>query len=622
MTTYSEVVDAFDRAEIYATQHTASLTAFTNALQANLYQAPTYSFSWNSLAAPALPAMPAAPTMPTIDFQMPTGEPGQFTEAAPSFGISSFTEVAPTLNLPTAPTLSYGATPSIPTVAAVSVPNAPTVTMPDLPTYLTLTPVTFGGVDLREDWLLKLETMPELQIVQPTPFSYALGPKYASGLLTDLQAKIQARLAGGTGLPSAVEQAIWDRARARETSVAQANVDEVMRAGDALGYQLPAGALAAQLRSAQQDYYDKLSGLSRDVAIKQAELEQENLKQTIDEGMRLESTLIDYSVKIEQLSFDIARAYADNAVQLYNASLDEFKTLLAGYESYASVYKTIIDSQLAKVEVFKAQLAGEQAKADVNKSLVEQYKASIEAGMAQVEIYRAQVGAAQTLVQLEQTKIGAAGEQIRAYVAQINGETAKLEAYKTAVQAESVKVDVYKTKADVYSAKASAEAEYSRALISRYTALAQSHGAQWEAYRAKVQTESARIEALGKQSGAMLDAYTATTASVKAQGEMQSTLFEAQIKQYEASQQATLAAQRLNHDSFLQANNAKLDAAKVGAQVYAQLTASAYSMVNASASISDSNSLSNSTSRGLSISYSYGGDVNADVTPRTDPMHT
>lgn len=602
-----QVDAAFNKATTYANQHSSQLSSFLSSLNTSIYQAPTFSLTWSSIAAPSMPSMPAAPAMPTINFTMPGGEPGAFTESMPSFSISTFSEAAPTLNIPTAPTLSYGAAPSIPAIGDVSVPDAPDVTMPALPTYLTLSPVAFGGVDLHEDWLTKLETMPTLEIVQPTPFSYALGPKYASDLLADLKAKLEARLAGGTGLDPAVEQAIWDRARSRETSIAQANVDEVMRAGDALGYQLPSGALAAQLRAAQQDYFDKLSGLSRDVAIKQAELEQANLKDTIESGMRMEGMLIDYSVKIEQLSFEVAKAYADNAVQLYNASLDEFKTLLAGYESYASVYKTIIDSQLAKVEVFKAQLAGEQAKADVNRSLVEQYKASVEAGMAQVEIYRAQVGAAQTLVQLEQAKIGAAGEQIRAYVAQVNAETAKLEAYKTTVQAESVKADIYKVKADVFASRTAAEAEYSRALISRYSAIAQAKQSEWGAYQAKVQAESARIEALGKQSSSLLDGYRAATAAIESQGALQARVWESQIKQYEAQQQAVIATARLNHDSIIQTNNAKLDAAKVGAQVYAQLTASAYSMINASASISGSGN--------TSVNYSYGGDVNADVTP-------
>ena len=52
---------------------------------------------------------------------------------------------------------------------------------------------------------------------------------------------------------------------------------------------------------------------------------------------------------------------------------------------------------------------------------------------------------------------------------------------------------------------------------------------------------------------------------------------------------------------------ARRDAAKAGTQVYAQLVASSYGMVNASAGISGSAS--------MSVGYSYGGDVSGAVSP-------
>ena len=122
-----------------------------------------------------------------------------------------------------------------------------------------------------------------------------------------------------------------------------------------------------------------------------------------------------------------------------------------------------------------------------------------------------------------------------------------------------------------------------------------------------MQAESARIDALGKQSSSLLDGYRAATSAIEAQSSLQARVWESQIKQYESQQRTAIAAAQLNHDSVIQANNAKLDAAKVGAQVYAQLTASAYSMINASASVSAGGS--------TSVSYSYGGDVSGTVTP-------
>lgn len=606
---YTEVSQAFERAYDYAELSRTAMSSFTAALNSSIYSPPTISMSWSTIAAPSLPSMPAAPSMPTINFVVPTGQPTDLVLSMPGVEIDDFNDVAPSLSIPDAPVLSYGTVPSVPSPEAVSVPVAPVVSFPDVPSYLSLSAVAFSGIDLHDDWLARLENIPDLVLASPTPFSYARGAEYASALLSGLKATLEARLNGGTGLSPAVEQAIWDRARSREARAALANEAEITRAAEALGYELPSGVLVAQLAEARKNYYDKLSELSRDVALKQADLEQSNLKDTIAAGMQLEGQLIDYSLRLEQLSFETAKTYAENAIQSHNAAVEQYRALLSAYETYARNYDTIIKAELAKVEVYKAQLQGEQTKADINNALVQQYKAQIDAGMSQVEIYRAQVGAAQTLVQLEQTKISAAGEQVRAYVAQVNAETAKVEAFKAQVQAQSTLVEMYKTKAQAFSAKVGAQAERAKAELGRYNALVQAKTAEWEGYKAKVQTEGERIKALGIQSGALLDGFKAEAAVIETEAKMYTMQWETQIKDYEASQQLMLQTAKINADVAMQTNNARLDAAKVGAQVYSQLTSSAYGMINASASISGSAS--------NSVSYSYGGDVAGEVSPKT-----
>jgi hypothetical protein len=66
--------------------------------------------------------------------------------------------------------------------------------------------------------------------------------------------------------------------------------------------------LAGQLADARREYHDKLSGLSRDIAIKQAELEQANVKDAITQGLALEGQLMDQAMQLDRLSFDAAKA--------------------------------------------------------------------------------------------------------------------------------------------------------------------------------------------------------------------------------------------------------------------------------------------------------------------------
>lgn len=612
-----QVNSVFTSAQGYATAAQNQLNSFASALREGLFTPPTLTTNWVSLPAPPLPAMPTAPTMQTITFTAPSA-PSELSVSLPNINIPQFSVADPGINIPAAPSISIGPAPQIPDIAAVPVPAAPAIPSLPPPSQLALSTVAVPQLDMRESWVQRLSDIPELEMLEPTPYTYARGPKYASELLDNIQQIIHRRLQGGSGLDPAVEQAIWGRARDRETQIALGNEADIARQAEALGYSLPPGVLTAQLTAARQTYYDKLSGLSRDVAIKQAELEQQNLKDAITSGMQLEAQLIDYSYKIEQLAFEDAKTYAENAIQVYNTRLDQFRAVLSGYETYASVYKALIDGEMSKVEVYKAQLEAENTKAVINRTAVEAYKAQVEAGMAQIEIYRAQVGAAQTLVQLEQAKIGAAGEQIRAYVAQVNAETAKMEIYKTQVVAETSKADVFRARTQAFSAQVEAEAERARAHTSHFVALQQAKAGEWDGYRARMAAEGERVKALATQSSAQLDGFRAQSAAVVAQAEIHTKQWEANIKQYEAQQSFALQASSINTSNVIATRSSRLDAAKAGAQVYAQLVASAYGMMNASASIAHSSSNNDSVNRAMSVSYSYSNDTTDTVRPVTN----
>lgn len=592
----------FTYAEGVATGHAASAADIAAALASSVAAPPSINASFAMPQQPTLPPLPATPSLSPITFNMPSA-PGGVSEAAPSFSVSTFDEVAPTITLPNAPAVNYGTAPAVPAVGAVAIPDAPEVVAPSAPAYLAVSTHSLDTIDLHEDWLTRLEQIPTLDLLSPTPYSYTPSPKYASALLDALKDKINQRLQGGTGLPPAIEQAIWDRARDRETAIAQANVDEIQRQSEALGFRLPAGVTIAQTRQAQQSYYDKLSELSRDISIKQADLEQANLKHAIEEGLKLESQLLDYAMKLEQIGFESAKFGAENAVQAYNAVVDAYKASLSGYQTYAQAYETVIKAELSRIEIFKGKLAGEETKANINRTLVEQYKAAIEAGMAQVKVYEAQVGGAKALIELEATKLGAAGEQIKAYVAQVNAETAKVEAYKASVQGEATKVEIYKAKAQAFASVSATQAEHSRALIARYEGIYRAQASRYDGYRAQVEAESARIQAIAHQNSQAVEMYKTTATYNTAMVQNLNSQWGAAIKGAEAASSIALSAAKANADAHIAHSAARLDASKVGAQVAAQLAASAMSMVHASVSVSDSASVSGNDTYNHSWTY-------------------
>lgn len=587
------VSDAYARSVALSARVEQNLASFSNALNVTLAAPPTINYSWHTPAAPSLPQLPDAPNTPHLELGNLPMAPEPLAEQLPAI---VFDEI-PVGNLPelshaAPPTLNFGTVPSIPEVQQISVPDAPTVTLPELPQFLSLNTPTFGGVNLREDLVERLNEAPELVMLQPEPLKYVRGPQYQSQLLDGLKALLVQRLAGGTGLPADVEQAIWGRARDRELSASLAEEADVTRKSETLGFALPPGVLADQLRAIRLDRLGKLSGLSRDVAIKQAELEVENLRQTMAAGMQLEDQLMQHWHRSESLAFEAAKATAENAIALHNAHLENFKALSMQYSNLLQAYKTIIEAETVKVEIYKAQLQAEESKAQINTALVQQYKAQVEASMAQVELYRAQLGGAQTLMQLEQAKIQAASERVRAFTATMSAEISKIEGYKAQISADTNKVEAFKALMQALAAKTGAQAEMAKAQASRFTALAQAKTGEWDGYRARIQGLTATAEMTAKQFALQNDAYSTNLRGVVAQAEMVNTQWQAGLQQYAAAQSLALQTARSNNDAIAANNQLRSDQAKVGAQVYSQLISSAYNIVNTSASMSASGSYS------------------------------
>ncbi|WP_103018169.1 hypothetical protein [Alicycliphilus denitrificans] len=580
------VEDKYARSVGLAETASREVADFQRALNDSIYQPPQISVQWQTMAAPSLPAIPNMPALPGIDFTEPGGQPGGLTATMRDVAIDDLNIQMPTLDFGQAPVLTIGQAPALPEVRDVAIPDAPDIMLPDAPQFLALQTHSFGGVNLHEEWLDKLDDIPELSILQPTPFQYSPGARYASQLLDNLKATLNARIQGGSGIVPAVEQQIWDRARDRETQIALAREQEVLRGAEALGFPLPSGVLAGQLADARREYHDKLSGLSRDIAIKQAELEQQNMRDSIQAALQLESTLLEDCYKLEMLAFEAAKTAADNAIAAHNAALEHFKALLAGYQAYAAAYDTVVKSELSKVEVFKALLSAEETKANINKSLVDRYKAEIEGSMAAVEIYKARVGAAQTLVELERARIQAGGEQVRAFVATVSAETAKAEMYKTRVSAEAAKVEAVGAVARAYGSKVGAQAEKARVEVAKFQALVSAKGLEWDGWKARLQAAVSRMDAAARTSSIVVDGYRLGAHAAEAQAQSVMRQWEASIKQYEAGKELNFRVASANAQAVMHANDARMEAAKVMLATGMQKVASSWSAVSASASIS------------------------------------
>jgi len=168
---------------------------------------------------------------------------------------------------------------------------------------------------------------------------------------------------GGTGLNPAVEAQIWERDRSRLLRDAVRATDEAVAMWAARGYPLPPGALVGQVSRIDQDARDKIAQASRDVAIKQAEIELENIRFAIDKAIQLRTAAIsaagDYIRTLAlgpQLGVQLAGSVIDAKAKLANVLTSFYQAKVSALELPVRV--AIADAN-ADVEVRKSNLAAQ-----------------------------------------------------------------------------------------------------------------------------------------------------------------------------------------------------------------------------------------------------------------------
>ncbi len=149
---------------------------------------------------------------------------------------------------------------------------------------------------------------------------------------------------GGTGIAAAVEAQIWERDRSRILTDAARATSEVVSSWAAKGYPLPPGALVGQVADIDQDARNKNAAASRDVAIKQAEIEIENVKFAVDKAIQLRSAAIaaagDYIRTLAlgpQLGVQLSSAMIDAKAKLANVLTSFFQAKINALELPARV---------------------------------------------------------------------------------------------------------------------------------------------------------------------------------------------------------------------------------------------------------------------------------------------
>lgn len=548
-----------------------------------------------------LPAVPAAPTLAPVTTIDPGVAP-QFTATPAPIDLSFAPPVPLVASPPTAPTLPL-----------VTVPSAPTVVLPDVPSLVGITvPVTP---------LLNLPTFTAVQPGSPLApdYIFAFGEQaYTSQLLTDLRAQLDTWVNGiSTGLAPAVEQAIWDRARAREVTSSQRKITESIRAFAARGFTKPPGALNLDIQQALQDSQDAISTQSRDVMVKQADLEQSNRRFAFETAWKVEEQLITYQNQISQRAFETAKFAQQVGIDIFREVVARYSADIQAYATNVEVYKAALQAELTKLDVYKAQLDGQRLIGELNQQAVEIYKARVDAARAVIDIFRAQVDAANASAQVNKTQIDGFAAQVGAYAETVRAKAAEYDAYATRVKAEVSKIDVFSAQANAYNSqvqgfKATVDALVAQKDIDikvKQELPLEVFKSLTDIYRVQVGAEVDRVGALTKEHEVAGQVYSAEVQGESARVNSQVAVYKANTDVSVATGNLRIEAAKTNVQLITQQVSLLIEAIKGGAQVAAQIAAAALSSVNLSGQIGDH------TTYGVGYNTSNSSSISAsDVT--------
>lgn len=542
----------------------------------------------NMDTSPTRPSSPQQRSFGSITTPVAREAPALADASVDDVTIPEFVPSIDSLVIPDAPAVTVFSKPEVPVPDSITLPTAPTENIPELSGLVALDIPTY-----------RFPTLPVFDSVAPTftasPVSAVMSwaePTYAPTIIDDSVSAIQRIFAGGTGLPPAVERALFERMGDREDVLVAKAVSEAMDDFSSRGFQNPPGMLASRIDAIRQEAMLKKQGAHRDLTIKFAEWEIENFRLAIQQGIAAEGVYANIWLNGVQRTFEAQKFQIEASIQVYNAQVSLFNAQMFGYQTAANVYKTKLDGALAELEGYKAQIEGERAKADINKVLVDAYEAKVRAILGTVEIYKAKMEGAKVQSDIARQKIEIYRAQVEAYATEVNADKLRFDAYKSRIDGESAKAGILEAESRAYAArvegtKAGVEAQKARAevVIENNKAAIQAFVAQVESDKARMQYELSAIQSAVAGFEADVRRFSAEAGQNAEYARVDIAEFETNTRTQIAYYQAAVQQYTLRTEQMLREASLTLESMKSVAQVAATLAAGAMAGINAGATL-------------------------------------
>ena len=522
---------------------------------------------------------------------------------------------SPLLAIPEAPALVYPDKPQRPDIDTdITFPDAPSSALPELR--------ALHEIKLPDDPVIEL---PDFSALPPQPDFSVPGevtlewkePEYKSELYDELVAKVREWLQGGTGLPPYIEDALFNRTRARDHAETKRVVQEAFDTWSSRGFTMPPGMLVAAVDAAKEEGRFKAAETNREILIEAAKWEIENIRFAVQQGIALEELSINLFQNMVQRLFEAAKFHAQSRIDLLNIHVAVFNAKAQAYGMVVEAFKARLQLAMSKLEVWKGRLEGLGLVSQLNNQYLEEFKARVGAVGQAVEIFKAMMEGARIRTEVQRGQIEMYRTDVQAYGEELGAEKVKFDAFKSRVDGELAKSNIHEANARAYAAtiqgltaevdakaKAAAiAADAARIMLAAYEAEITGVDTHNKAMITKLQAEADVLKTF-------IAAWEAKSRSNIAEAEVQSKWIDMGIRSHLAIAETRIKRYEVQQSKAVQEAQVALSAASAMGQYSAQLAAGAMSAVNIGASVSSGASVNDTRTKSetttTSHNYNYG----------------
>jgi hypothetical protein len=561
---------------------------------------------------------PASPNLSPLDDgsgiravgDAPDPDYGRFTSRTPATPVLNYPNSpgpAPTLDIdepPEEPTLTFPFEPDLRELSDIG--QAPELTLPTIPEIPDFAPpqdelqdIYFADHNAKTG---ELDTKIH-EFAQADTGLVELRPAFAR--------VIEAINTENTGLPTDVQQEIFDAGRERLREDQLRSEREAEERWVERGHDLPGAAVAASIIEARRTRQIEAGRLNRELTVETHRQAIENMRYVIDRAVQYEGQLMNIFLQLDENARTLAYQHFEVMRGIYNAYIAIHELNIRAYTAQINVYEAQVRVELAKLEAYRTQLETIRLEAEVNRQEVEIYEAQIRAQQARVDVYNSQIQGFRGRIDAELAKVEAFRAKVEGFAAEMRGIAERVNVYEAEIRGEeartraySTQVEAYRARVQGYAAQIDAEATRTRSLNDVVQSQASIYNSQVDAWATGVNADTQRVERAVQVHRANIEGYLAELNNEETSARMRSLGFDKELEQARVS----LAAQIGNIDRALKAlesaSSLELERLRAAAQINAQLAAASMASLSLSASLSGNDSWSASSSTSCSTNFS------------------